>query len=443
MKKRILSFLLAFVMLVGMLPVQAFAAEKSYVYVSFEVCDAAGNGRTLIKPERNARVRYTNDYALAAMRQAIGSSNDVKYDSDKLCITGVRDTSQSDGFLDNGDIEGYRWIVLRNNAEWDGTDYNTNYKLGDNEVLRCIYTNKSVDEMSAVNKDAFIRYLSEVGENMWYESSAGYAEYMAGLNDMEYVQKQGINGPIWALIALDSGNYPAPEGDVSREALIQVILDAQLADGGWALTGSISDADITGMALQALARYYKTNADVTEAVDKAVAALSMMQAADGSFASVDGGSSESVAQVIAALSALGIDADTDTRFIKNGVSALDALCAFFVEDGGFKHIHDGKLDGMATEQSYYALAAYFRMLDGKPALFDMTDVVDMGGDVTAEEPTETQPAETEPMPTEPVETPVKESRSFPWWLLIVIVVLAGAIVVLVIISKPKKGRHMK
>ena len=192
------------------------------------------------------------------------------------------------------------------------------------------------------------------------------------------------------------------------------------------------------MALQALARYYKTNADVTEAVDKAIAALSMMQAADGSFASVDGGSSESVAQVIAALSALGIDADTDTRFIKNGVSALDALCAFFVEDGGFKHIHDGKLDGMATEQSYYALVAYFRMLEGKSALFNMTDVVDMGGDQAEEEPVETQP-----VPTEPAESPVEEARSFPWWLVIVIGVLAGAIVVVVIISKPKKGNYVR
>ena len=181
MKKRILSLLLAFVMLVGMLPVQAFAADKSYVYVSFEAYDAAGNGRTLIKPERNERVKYTNDYALAAMRQAIGSNSDVKYDSEKLCITGVKDTSQSDGFLDNGDIEGYRWVVLRNNAEWDGTDYNTSYKLGDNEVLRCIYTNKTVAEISAVNKDAFIRYLSEVGENMWFESNTGYAEYTAAL----------------------------------------------------------------------------------------------------------------------------------------------------------------------------------------------------------------------------------------------------------------------
>ena len=125
------------------------------------------------------------------------------------------------------------------------------------------------------------------------------------------------------------------------------------------------------------------------------------------------------------------------------MSAIDALCAFYVEDGGFKHIPGGSLDGMATEQSYYALTAYFRMLEGKTALYDMTDVIDMGGDVTVEEPVEILPAETEPAPTEPVETPTKEGRSFPWWLVIVIVVLAGAIVVLVIISKPKKGRHMK
>lgn len=303
------------------------------------------------------------------------------------------------------------------------------------------FIQENIDENGRLHKakstenSRMILALTALGKDA---TAVGGYNLLAGLNDMEYVQKQGINGPIWALIALDSGNYPAPEGDVSREALIQVILDAQLADGGWALTGSISDADITGMALQALARYYKTNADVTEAVDKAIATLSMMQAADGSFASVDGGSSESVAQVIAALSALGIDADTDTRFIKNGVSALDALCAFFVEDGGFKHIHDGKLDGMATEQSYYALVAYFRMLEGKTALFDMTDVVDMGGDQVEKEPAETLPA-----PTEPVEIPAEEGRSFPWWLVIVIGVLAGAIVVLVIISKPKKGRHMK
>ena len=220
---------------------------------------------------------------------------------------------------------------------------------------------------------------------------------LAGLNSMEYVQKQGINGPIWALIAFDSGNYPTPEGgDVTREALVAAILEAQLADGGWALGGDASDPDMTAMALQALAPYCD-DADVKAAVDEALAALSAMQAADGSFASIDGKSAESVAQVVAALSALGIDADKDLRFVKKGSSALDALCSFFVDGGGFRHVADGNLDGMATEQGYYALAAYFRMLDGKTSLFDMTDVLDMGGKKVEEESEEAPALEEDPV----------------------------------------------
>jgi hypothetical protein len=117
---------------------------------------------------------------------------------------------------------------------------------------------------------------------------AGYNLLMP-LGDFEKTVWQGINGPIWALIAFDSGNYPIPEGgDVTREALIQVILDAQLPDGGWALSGSTSDPDMTGMALQALAPYYNTDADVKKAVDTALIYLSDAQQADGSFNSIDG-----------------------------------------------------------------------------------------------------------------------------------------------------------
>ena len=307
-------------------------------------------------------------------------------------------------------------------------------------VQENIDENGRLHNAKSTENSRIILALTAMGKDV---TNVGGYNLLTGLNNMEYVQKQGINGPIWALMALDSGNYPAPDGDVTREALIQVILDAQLADGGWALSGNLSDPDMTGMALQALAPYYKTNAQVKKAVDEAVETLSMMQAADGSFASIDGSSSESVAQVVAALSALGIDANTDSRFIKNGISALDALCTFFVKGGGFKHVPDGKLDGMATEQSYYALVAYFRMMEGKTNLFDMTDVVNMGGDPVEEEPAETLPVETEPVPAEPVEPPAKVSRSFPWWLVIVIVVLAGGIVVLVVASKSKKHKYVR
>lgn len=202
---------------------------------------------------------------------------------------------------------------------------------------------------------------------------------LMGLTDMTYIPKQGVNGPIWALIAFDSRNYEIPVNpnateQATREKLIAYILNKQLADGGWALSGQTADPDMTGMAIQALAPYYKTNAAVKAAVDRALACLSEKQMANGGFGSIDGVCAESCAQVVVALTALGLDPETDPRFLKNGVSVLDAMCLFALEDGGFAHIPNDGVNGMATEQSQYALAAYFRFREGKTALFTMTDV---------------------------------------------------------------------
>ena len=225
---------------------------------------------------------------------------------------------------------------------------------------------------------------------MGVDATSAYGhDLITGLSDLTFVKKQGINGPIWALIALDSHEYEVAEGaTATREALIDAILAAQLDDGGWVLssTATSADGDMTGMALQALAPYYSTNAEVKAAVDEALACLSAMQNAVGGFGSVQGGSatSESCAQVVVALTALGIDPAADERFVKNGLSVLDDLCSYYVEGGGFEHVEGGGLDGMATEQGYYALAAYFRFKDGQTSLYDMSDVT-IGEDEPAEE----------------------------------------------------------
>src|SRR5699024_10074836 len=98
------------------------------------------------------------------------------------------------------------------------------------------------------------------------------------------------------------------------------------------------DPDITGMAVQALVAYYNDeHPEVKAAVDKALACLSEIQRDDGGFASWGTVNAESCAQVIVALTALGINPDSDPRFIKNDCSVLDALLAFAVDGGGFKH----------------------------------------------------------------------------------------------------------
>lgn len=211
---------------------------------------------------------------------------------------------------------------------------------------------------------------------------AGY-NILEPLYDETFVTKQGINGVVFGLLAIDAANAPdslEEDGTNIREFLVQRILEAELAAGGWAFYGSATDPDMTGMAIQALAPYYDTNTDVKEAVDRALDKLSGMMTDDAGYESWGSVNSESAAQVVTALSALGIDADTDPRFVKNGISVLDNLISFKDEaTGGFRHIkkdQNGNVYGenaMATQQGTYALVAYYRYKHGMPALYDMSD----------------------------------------------------------------------
>ena len=273
--------------------------------------------------------------------------------------------------------------------------------------------------------------LTAIGKDV---TNVGGHNLLKGMDNMAYVQKQGINGPIFTLIALDSHNYPTM-GDVTREKLIQVILDAQLPGGGWNLSGENADTDMTAMAIQALAPYYKTNETVKAAVDKALEALSALQRGDGGFGSWGTVNSESCAQVIVALTALGIDPATDSRFVKNGSTVLGALAGFYVDGGGFKHTADGERNGMATEQGYYALAAYYRFLNGQTSLYNMSDVTIQTGGHTPGNPDD--PGETDPSdpgktdPTNPgTDTPATGDTGVLVWVIALPVALLAAALVL-------------
>lgn len=205
----------------------------------------------------------------------------------------------------------------------------------------------------------------------------GY-DVLSPLGDFDQVCWQGVNGPIWALIALDSRGYDVPtvpEGkrQTTRDALVDAVLDSEIAGGGWALSGSVPDVDMTAMALTSLAPYRGARADAAAAIDRGLSVLSSLQGEGGGYGDAGSATSESCAQVVVALASLGIDPASDERFAKESGSVLDALCAFAVPGGGFKHIADGEVNGMATEQGFYALVAYERLLSGKTSLFDMSD----------------------------------------------------------------------
>ena len=270
---------------------------------------------------------------------------------------------------------GSEWYILglARSGRKVSDDY---YKAIEKYVSENIGENGRLDEKRATDNAKLVLVLGALDRDV---TDVGGHDLLQALSDMDYVTQQGLSGAIYALLAFDCRGYGIPAADktaaqTSREGLVKYILDRQLKDGGWAYSGDKAEPDMTAMALQALAVYYKTDAKVKDAVDKAVICLSKLQNTTGGYDSYGSVNSESAAQVITALTALGIDPDNDARFVKNGVSVLDSLCGFYVDGGGFRHVSDGKLDPTATAQGYYALAAYYRFADSQTALYDMTDL---------------------------------------------------------------------
>lgn len=202
--------------------------------------------------------------------------------------------------------------------------------------------------------------------------------------------RQGINGWIWGLIALDSMRYELPDDAFyTREDILLEILCRQLADGGFALSGSAADPDITAMAVQALAPYYNTETVYTykrkstdgecarrirDVVDEALDCLSRLQLPTGDFQSWGTENVESTDQVVVALCCLGIDPLTDERFIKGGNTLLDGILRYRMDDGGFVHAYSydpdnptslpDRSNSMAGEQTLYTMAALWRAVGG-------------------------------------------------------------------------------
>lgn len=227
---------------------------------------------------------------------------------------------------------------------------------------------------TVTDNERIILALTAIGKD---PANVGGKNLLTALQDKDIMKvtdtsNTDINGLVMGLLALNSRNYTS---DTSW--LVQAVLAQQNKDGSWSAsadTKPVGDVDMTAMVLQALAPYHKDsgNETVNTAVEKALNWLS------GKYRS-GYDSSESCAQVVIALSALNLDANTDARFTKTmegkTLSVLGNLLQYrVVENGGFKHqFADKAVNEMATEQALCAMAAYARFTEKANALYDMTD----------------------------------------------------------------------
>ena len=263
------------------------------------------------------------------------------------------------------------WVAL-GLARWGGDVpqqwYNTYYQAVEEYVCQVdgVLSDRKYTEYSRV-----ILALTAIGKDP--RAVAGY-NLLLPLADYEQTLFQGINGPIYALLALDSGNYEIPENtagtvQATRELYVDYILSKELPGGGWSLTGGEAEVDLTAMALQALAKY-RDRRDVAEAVDRGVVLLSQRQNRDGGYTDYGAESSETLSQVIVALAELGISIE-DSRFVKKGNTLQDRLLEFATDECGFRHVLDGEGNQIATEQAFYALVALYRAQQGMSTLYSM------------------------------------------------------------------------
>lgn len=232
-----------------------------------------------------------------------------------------------------------------------------------------------LDENRYTEYSRLILALTAIGRDP--RSIGGY-DLLLPLADLEKTTAQGVNGAAFALLALDCGGYEIPQDpavsvQATRDGYVDAIVAQQNSDGGWSLGGGTSDPDLTAMALQALARY-RSRADVSAAVDAGLSCLSQLQEENGAFSSWGEENSESVSQVLVALTELGLSPD-DARFVRNGQTLEDVLLRFAQDDGSFAHTQDGGGNLLATTQAFYALTAAQRARDGKTSLYNMSDVM--------------------------------------------------------------------
>lgn len=189
------------------------------------------------------------------------------------------------------------------------------------------------------------------------------------LENTDWVKKQGINGVIYALLAIDSKNYTYPAAQ--HEQLIEMILENQLPDKGWSIDNTSADPDITAAAIQALSAYtYRS--EISEAVNEGLGCLSALY--KKYWENENTRTSETLSQIMTACACTGTDPSASPDFIYGGISLYNELMSYYNEETYcFRHVKTGKDNSMATDQAMIALISYDRMQKKQNRIFDMNE----------------------------------------------------------------------
>ena len=249
-------------------------------------------------------------------------------------------------------------IALARSEENVDSNYFEKYRANVEKYL------KEQDGILSENKyteySRVILALNAIGEDA---SDIGGYDLKEKLDDFDTVTAQGLNGAVFALLALNADSEET-DGELQQKYL-NYILEQEKTDGGFSMDDNADEADIDIA--------YSSEENVQQTIDRGIEFLADAQDADGGYTVYGDKSSESVSQTMIALSTVGIDCNKDERFQKDGKGLYDILMQYCQKDGSFSHTPEGESDPMATDQALCALVSYERLQDEKNTFYDMTD----------------------------------------------------------------------
>ena len=334
----------------------------------------------------------------------------------KLSETG-NETIQEwiDGTLTENAGKSSEWYVfgLSRYGNYDFTVYH-------NALLDYVSENQV---RSAVSRQKFALILALTGDDK---------SYIGDTLDNS-IGEQGVMSYVYGLHLLNNG-YESSVTDT--ENTITQLLALQKADGGWAIVGETGEIDTTAMSLQALAPHYNNSSDVQSAVDKSLEFLSGKQLESGDYSSYGVPNPESTSQVLIAITSLGIDPETDERFIKNGNTLFDGIEIYRNNDGSFSHEKGKDASESATVQVFYSLISYLRFSENKSSVYLFVE-----DDATVPEtPIVTTTAEKAPVDTAVDTKPTQTEKTDNYKLWGCIIISGIAVIAAIILIALKKGK---
>ena len=334
------------------------------------VTPASGEAQDFSKPVKykvKAQNGSTNTYTVTVTVSQEQAENPYKADMKSL----VSKINQRYSRTTAGAWEDWEWMNLGFYQKKPGN-------LDDGfSIAECIKRLDTTTNVAMTNIDRKIMTLTARGIDCsklsQYNNGEPYVDAKGNkvdnLTKVLYNYRGGwtINGPIFALIALDMGNYTIPaDAFWTRDKLLETILNHKYLSDGFGL-------DMVTMLMQSIGPYMddpvygeRVRAKLDEGLEIVLDSFGSKNVYKNPYGVQWGGvyTSEGSAQIVCAMSAMGVDCHTDPRMSNGTQSALTALLDYAdYSEGYFAHTNTTPKNAMATYQGCYATQWYLGFLN--------------------------------------------------------------------------------